>query len=584
MDHPLQQQQQETNQPASAPPISSTRTLSRRTFLKVLSTGTGVALLAACAPAVTAPQAAQEAAPAAAENAAPASAEGGMMRPGGSPKHGGTLRTAFGITTAHYDIHQGASVSVLCMLYNNLVRNNLVDGLRTVIPDLATSWDIADDGLSYTFHLRENVKFHDGTPFSADDVVATFNRIINPPEGVTITVRNDMSMVSKVEAVDPLTVTFTLNSPRAYFLNLLAATTSVIYSKKALDENNGDLREVQVAPGTGAFKFVEYKTAEKWTFERNPDYWDSELPYVDKIELLHVPAWSDRGTAVLTGQADLSWNVSFETWTEGESRSDIVAVNKLANFGAYWALINQKKEPFGDPRVRRAIHLAVSRQNLIKAFGTQEQINLTRWIPYGDPYATSPEDIAKLPGYREDKTADLEEAKKLLADAGFADGIKGVDLLAAAGPQAELLAPALQDMLLRSLNIQCDIRIIERAQLVEEEKAGNFALVIDTPGHGLSDMSPRSNLWWRTGGSQNWGGYSNPDFDALLDQIDVEVDQAKRQDLINQALDLLDQDPPWLLMGYTWHLPMWSTKVEGVGLANRAFAEWGRIETAWLNA
>jgi len=563
---------------------TSTRTpVSRRRFLQWIGTGAGIGVLAACAPAAP-PSSAPPAEPA--ESVAPAevgSAEGGLLRPGGSPKRGGTLRTAFGVTTASFDIHQGGAPHVLAQLYNNLVRLNLVDGLRTVVPDLAASWETADDGLTYTFTLREGVTFHDGTPFSADDVVATFSRILNPPESVVIPSKNDLSMVSAVEAVDPKTVKFTLSSPRAYFLVLLAGTNMTIYAKKTLDENNGDLRELQVAPGTGAFKFVEYKTAEKWVFERNPDYWDKELPYIDRIEMLHVPAWSDRGTAVLTDQADLSWNVSAETFAEGESRNDIVSVNRLANFGAYWLLFNHKKEPFGDARVRRAIHLAVSRQNLIKAFGTQELINLTRWIPYGDTYATAPEAIAEMPGYREDKTADLEEAKKLMAEAGFADGIQGIEMLAAAGPQAELLAPAFQDMLARSLNIQTEIRIIERAQLTEEEKAGNFTVVVDTYGHGISDISPRANLWWRTDGSQNWSGYSNPEFDALLDQIDVEIDPATRQDLINQAMDLLDQDAPWYLAGYTYHLPMWRNKVKGLFLDNRAFAEWGRIETAWLD-
>jgi peptide/nickel transport system substrate-binding protein len=540
-------------------------------------------MLAACAPQAVPASETQAPAEAAAEPAQDTSAEGGLLRPGGNPKRGGALRIAVGVTTPNYDIQQGGAAHVLCMVYNNLVRLNLIDGLRSVVPDLAESWEVSDDGLTYTFALRQGVKFHNGEPFSADDVVATFNRILNPPEGVVIPLAADMGMVSAVEKVDDATVKFTLSSPRAYFLNLLSGTAMVIFSKKTLDESNSDLREVQVAPGTGAFKFVEYKTAEKWTLERNPEYWDSELPYIDTVEFLHVPAWSDRGTAVLTGQADLSWNVSFETWSEGESRSDIVQVVRLANFGAYWVLFNTTQEPFNDPRVRRAIHLAVSRQNLIKAFATQEQINLTRWIPYGDPYATPPEEIAQLPGYREDKSADLEEAKQLLADAGFPDGLQGIELLAATGPQAELIAPAFQDMLARSLNIQTEIRAIERSQLVEEEKNGNFTIVVDTYGHGLSDISPRANLWWRTGGSQNWSGYSNPDFDALLDQIDVEIDEAKRRDLINQALDLLDQDPPWYLVGYTYHLPMWRTAIKGLAIENRAFAEWGRIETAWLD-
>ncbi len=571
--------------PQNAPFVSVPTTVSRRRFLQILGAGASVGVLVACVPAApaqetTAPAAAE---PAAATAETTGTVENGMMRPSGTPKRGGTLRTAFGVTTAHYDVHQGGTSSILCQVYNTLVRRNLVDGLRTVIPDLAESWEVAEDGLTYTFVLRQGVKFHDGTPFTADDVVASFSRILNPPEGVVIPIKADLAMVASVEKVDDFTVKFNLSSPRAYFLDLLAGVGMVIYAKKTLDENNNDLRELLLAPGTGAFKFVEYKTAEKWTFERNAEYWDSELPYLDKIEMLHVPAWSDRGTAVLTDQADLSWNVSAETWAEGESRSDIVQVNRLANFGAYWVLYNLNKEPFGDARVRRAIHLGISRQNLIKAFATQEQINLTRWIPYGDPYATTSDAIAQLPGYREDKTADLEEAKKLLADAGFPDGMEGLEILAAAGPQAELLAPAFQDMLARNLNIKAEIRIIERAQLVEEEKAGNFTMVIDTPGHGISDISPRANNWWRTGGSQNWGGYSNADFDNLLSQIDVETDATKRGELINQALDLLDQDPPWFLAGYTFHLPMWRTPFKGMLLNDRIFAEWGRFETAWLD-
>jgi ABC-type transport system substrate-binding protein len=307
------------------------------------------------------------------------------------------------------------------------------------------------------------------------------------------------------------------------------------------------------------------------------------LPYIDGIELIHVPAWSDRGTAVLTEQASMSWNVAFETWQEGEQRPEI-GVNKLPGFGAYWVIFNNNKPPFDDPRVRRAVHLAVSKQDLSLAFATQEQISLTSWVPHGDPYARSAAEMAELPGYRADKTADIEEAKRLLTEAGYPDGIQGVEILAASiAPHAELLAPAFQDQLKRTLNIETTIRVTERALLKDEQRNGNFQMVLDTYGHGVSDISPRANLWWRTGGSQNFSGYSNPEFDALLDQIDVELDSAKRAELIAQAQDVLDQDPPWYLIGYTFHLPMWRDYVKGIGLENRVFTEWGRVETVWLD-
>ncbi len=167
------------------------------------------------------------------------------------------------------------------------------------------------------------MEFHDGTGLSSADVVATFSRIIFPPAGMASIHKDQFAAVEKVDAVDRLTVRFVLKEPRPYFLELFTPSSMIIYSKKSLDENNQDLRKV-IAPGTGAFMFKERKVAEKWVMVRNPNYWDPELPYLDGIELLHIPAWTDRGTAVLTGQADYSPNVSLETRQEGLKRKDIV--------------------------------------------------------------------------------------------------------------------------------------------------------------------------------------------------------------------------------------------------------------------
>ena len=558
------------------------RNVGRRAFLKIMAAGAAASALAACAAGAPAEQAAPAAAPTAVPTPEPVTGGAGMMRPEGSPKRGGTLRTAFGVTMTHFDAHQGGGTHVLCHMYNNLVRNNLVDGLRTVIPDLAESWEVGEGGLSFTFHLRDGVNYHDGEAFSSADVVATFNRILDPPEGIISPMRANFTFVDSVEAVDDSTVQFNLNSPRPFFLNLLTPTNALIYSKKSLEENNYDMRQV-IAPGTGAFRFVDHLPAEKWVMERNPDYWDPELPYVDGLEMLHVPAWSDRGTAVLTDQADLSWNVAKETWDEGKNRPDSMQANQLANFGAYWVFMNNREAPFDDPRVRKAIHLAVSKQNMAAAFGTQELINITRWVPQGDPYATTPEELATMPGYRAEKDEDIATALQLMADAGYGDGLSGIELLAAAGPQGELLAPAFQDMLKRQLNIETKIRIVERALLGSEQQTGSYQLMVHTRGHGVSDISPRGNLWWRTDGSQNFGGYSNPDFDTSLDDIDVELNVETRQGQIADAQNLLDENPPEYLVGYTYHLPMWNNRVQGLALDQRAFAEWGRVETVWID-
>ncbi|MDQ2786804.1 MAG: ABC transporter substrate-binding protein [Chloroflexota bacterium] len=507
-----------------------------------------------------------------------------LTSPDPNPKRGGTLTMAFGVTTSNYDMQQGAASSVLCHLYNNLIRLNLVDGLKTIVPDVAQRWDVSPDGLIYTFKLRSGVLFHDGTPLTSADVVATYNRMIFPPQGVVSLLKDRYSAVTKVEAVDPLTARFTLKQPSAIFLLILTDTTQAIYSKKTLDANNNDLRTVEVAPGTGPFMFKEYKASEKWTFVKNPNYWNKDLPYLDSLALIHVPALSDRGTAVLTGQADLSWNVSKETWDEGAKHPDTIKTNRVGNFGAYQVIINAKVKPFDDPRVRRAINLALNKQGLIQAFITQEQIDLSRWAPHGGEFATPREVIATLPGYRPDKTQDIADAKKLLADAGFPNGIQGVELLSASVPaHAEIMAPAIQDQLKQALNIDIKIRVSERSLLVEDEKAGRFTLVLDTPSGPIADFSPIGNTYFKTGGSQNFGGYSNPKFDDLLKQSDSEIDPTKRRDLLNQIQDLLDQDPPWLFIGYTDHLLIWHSYVKGLALDKRQISEWGRVDTAWLD-
>ena len=504
------------------------------------------------------------------------------MRPtDGTPKRGGTMNLAFGVTTAHYDIHQGGNASALTHLYNNLIRFNLVDGLKEIIPDLAESWAVAPDGLSYTFKLRSGVKFHDGTPFSADDVVATFKRIISPPSGIAITSNSLFKQVAGIASSDPNTVTFTMKKPQTFFLEILCGTDMIIYPKKALDDNKQDLRKV-LAPGTGAFMFKDYKNAEKWTLVKNPSYWDSELPYLDTLVLQHVPNWPDRGTAVLTAQSDMTWNASRDTWADAPNKK--VMNNKLPNFGGYFVIYNVKQKPFDDPRVRQAISLAISRQDIIQAFISQEWVNLTRWVPHGDEYATPQDTIATLPGYRVDKTADRAKAKQLLSDAGYPNGIPNVDFLVASVPaHSQIMGPAIQDQLKQYLGIDAKIRVQERSLLVEQEKSGKFAMVLDTPGGTIPDFSPIANLYMRTGASSNWGGYSNSKFDDLLAQSDGELDHAKRKVLLDQIQHLLDQDPPWLNLGYTFHLPMWQPYLKGLSMDKHVFSQWTRVETAWLD-
>ncbi|MCC6455605.1 MAG: ABC transporter substrate-binding protein [Caldilineaceae bacterium] len=568
----------------------------KQTWWKVFLLVALVAIIAGCAP--TAPaapgQAAGEgAAPAATvppvieldTDAAPMGADWMMTASEENPKRGGTLITAWGMAPTHFDMHQGGGCAGCAMMYNGLIMWNVADGYHTIVPALATEWSLSDDQLVYTFKLREGVTFQDGSEFNADDVVATFNRIISPPDNLSISgIREQLSMVASVTAPDPMTVEFTLSQPTPFFLEVLAGDSMVVYSAEELEANDFDLRGVTVPTGTGPFKFVEYLQGEKLVLEANTDYWNAELPYVDGVEMLHVPAWPDRGTAVLTGQADLTFNGSVDTWLEAQSRPEMVTAQAPC-LNSHMIAINNEHPPFDNPLVRRAIHLAIDRQAIIDAFTpVWEPAFVSRWLPAASPWATPQEEVLQMPGYRPDKTEDIETARQLLADAGFPDGFETTFTAWTEASSSEVAVPAFAELMRTALNITGEIQVVERPRTNDVLSAGDFDLFkADIYASPILDPYPLWNLYLRTGASQNWSKYSNPDFDALLDELALENEPGARQEIINRGLDMLDENPPFFLIGFCAHSVIANQAVKGLSIENRAWSKFDRFETVWLD-
>jgi ABC-type transport system substrate-binding protein len=430
------------------------------------------------------------------------------------------------------------------------------------------------------------VKFHDGTPFTSADVVASLRRQIEPPQGVTPTFKTIMGPISGIDALDPMTVRITLSKPYFPFLDVIAADgPGHIYSKKTLDENAGDLKKV-IAPGTGPFKFTEHKQGEYWLFDKNPDYYDKEIPYADRMRWLHVPIADDRGTAVLTGRADWTSNAGLQTWLEGQKRPDVVKGLHTKGIVRTAAIFNTKNKPWDDKRVRRAVHLAWNRADMSAVSGRFEPTSYSRWVPHGDPFEMPEEEIKKLPGYQPQTPPEvIQEAKKLLADAGFPDGIKGVDFIAIRDHYTINGATAMQDWLKRLLNIEANLRPLDRTQLLQEEAAGTFDICFNfkqTPGN-ISDFGLYAALAFRTGGGNNAGFYSNPELDTVIDEILGELDKEKRTVLIRKAEDMLDDESPWIGNGFNGHGLFWRNELKGMGFENRVFTEGGGFEAGWFD-
>src|SRR5262245_10955662 len=234
-----------------------------------------------------------------------AAAQDATLRPDPAAKRGGTLRYGVHTAPAHFDVHQSgtvANIGAQSPMYDTLLRRSPKDG-QTIIPDLAWKWDISPDGKKYTFHLRKGVKFHDGADFTAEDVKATYERIVRPPKGVVIPRSSLFTTVSDIVVLDPHRIEFRMTEarPKAFMLGSFASGWNIIVRKKTLEENQGNLRQVMNFPGTGPYKHLSRKDKEIWIMEKNPNYWNKGLPLLDKLEIYHMPPFSpELGSAFLS--------------------------------------------------------------------------------------------------------------------------------------------------------------------------------------------------------------------------------------------------------------------------------------------
>src|SRR3954466_65856 len=472
-----------------------------------------------------------------------------LAAPEPNPKRGGVLRYGISMRPPHFDIHQSGTINNLgsqaCM-FDNLIRRDPRDSSKAIIPDLAHSWEIAKDGKTYTFHLRQGVQFHDGAELTAEDVKATFDRISKPPQGISIPRSVLFKAVSEIAAPDKYTVQFKLSEPRppSFIMWAIASGWNVVLRKKTLEDNGYNLRKVEFYPGTGPFKSVKRVENETWVMEKNPNYWNKGLPYLDGVQFYHaLPFSTELGSAILSGRVDYVRITDPVTARKAKETKGLktTAYNQSVIQGCW---VNSKKKPFDDPRVRRAMHLAFDRPVLIDVVKDVTPMRVGGFIYPFSEFATPTEELFKRIGYQTDAGPALKEAKALLAAAGQANGMQGLDFLVRDVPTFKLWAQAIQAMLQEGLNIQCNLRTVVESVWFDDTANGHFDLAVGAIVSTLLDPSDYFNAWYRTGGPQNYGFWNNEKFNALVDQIDREVDPKKRLELVRQAGPPLAEAPP----------------------------------------
>lgn len=498
-------------------------------------------------------------------------------------KSGGSFRFVWVFRPGHYDWLQATSIANLgssSANFNGLIRRNYADGGRTWAPDLATSWRIAGDGLSYTFFLRDGVEFSDGATMTSEDVIASWNRILDPPAGILSLRKAAFNAVTGIEALDAKTVRFNLEEPAVVTLDAIGMEWNRILQKKTLEDNNFDLKTVQDPPGTGPYVFDDHIFGEKWVHKKNPNYFRDGLPYLDEIVLLHAGG-ANRGPMVLADRADAG---------SSDPASLRIAQERGWNWEVYttflpWGLqFNVNRAPFNDVRVRKAIDLVLPRQVMQKSIQDASMTFLGRWIHPASAFSPSEEELFQMQPMKEDKTLAILQAKALMKEAGYEDGFSGVDYKVRRISYFVTHSEIVQAVLKRDLNIEVNLNNIENRLWLNDSILGDFDISHGAVNTTLNDPSDGLNNFYTCGGASNLARYCSKEFDSLLRKVDREFDPVKRKELVFQAYDILERDMPVAVFAYSGLI--WIAQDYVKNMPNRVFVgpyDFNKWDNVWLD-
>ncbi|MEQ8298624.1 MAG: ABC transporter substrate-binding protein [Nitratireductor sp.] len=438
----------------------------------------------------------------------------------------------------HLDPTAGAAAAI-----DEIVYANVFEGLTRigpggeVAPALAESWEISDDGKVYTFKLRAGATYHDGSAFDAEDVKFSLERAM--AEDSTNAQKGLFAAIDTVEIVDPTTVKITLKTPQGSFLYNLGWGDAVIVASESADGN----KEKPV--GTGPFKFDNWAKGSSITLSKTEGYWGEPVA-LDTVEFRIIPDAAAAVPALLTGDVH-----AFPNMPAGDALPQIEADPRFvvvvgSTEGETILSTNNKKPPFDNLKVRQAIAHALDREAIIagngSGFGT----------PIGSHFSPGNEAYVDLTGTY---PHDIEKAKALLKEAGFEDGFKAT--LKLPPPSYARDGGQIVASQLREVGIELEIIPVEWAQWLEQVfKAKDYDLTI------VSHTEPNDiGIYAR---DDYYFQYDNPEFDAVIAELDVTSDQAKRNELYAKAQTIIAEDA---VNGYLFQLPkigVWDAKLEGM--------------------
>ena len=408
-------------------------------------------------------------------------------------------------------------------------------------PALAQSWDVSPDQLTWTFHLRKGVTFHDGSPFTADDVVYSYRRIIDQQLANV----DKFSAVSGVTAADPATVRITVKQPTPNLLTNLGGFKGMAIVQR----KNVESGQIATHPvGTGPFAFQDQKSGDSITLKANPAYW-AGAPRVSGVTFRFISEPSTALSALQAGEVD--WTDSIPPQRVAQLKDDDSLTLAVTPSNDYWYFaLNEARRPWNDVRVRQAIAYAIDRAAVVQAtsYGTAVANQLA--IPNGNPWYT-PYDT-----YRHD----IDKAKSLLSEAGAAP--QSLDMLVTSEyPETVTAAQIIADNL-APLGITVNIRTVDFATWLDEQNNGNFDMLMMG---WLGNIDPDDFYYAQhhTDGTSNAQKFSNPEVDRLLDAGRVETNRNARADDYAKAATIIADEVSYIYLYNPSVIQAWTTKLSG---------------------
>lgn len=423
-----------------------------------------------------------------------------------------------------------------------------------IVPELAEKWDTSADGLTYTFHLRKDAKFHDGRPVTAQDFKYTFERAADPVTRSTIAplylgdiagfmdkYEGKANEVSGVKVIDDYTLAITLARPVTYFLAELAHPASYVVDKHNVE--SGEQPWYLHPNGTGPYKLKEWNQGQLISLVKNADYYGDPKPGVDEVD------FQLGGGSFMTSYENGDLDAARVSIADVERVTDPsnplnkeLTINPQLSTG--FLIFNNRKAPFDDPKVRQAFAMSIDRQKLIDVVYKKMPVAATGILPQA------------FPGFNPDLKGipyDPEGAKKLIAESKYASGLPDITWSTiGGGGTAGSDTQAIAEMLKQNLGVNISIEQTDYPTYLSQINGKDVSFQMFDIGWSADYVDPENfiGLLFHSQSNQNWAGYSNPDVDKLIDQARVEQDQTKRIKLYQDAEKLIVADAPVLPLNY----------------------------------